>query len=128
MVHPVRVGADDGTSADELAGLEADFERSLEKVWQVQTEPARDVIASVRELLAGFGDPPAITVADLPRSDGKTTSGSYLPTFTRLVGEPSGLSQYHALAMLAVCVHGWSQETGRSASEILDDLASNFES
>jgi hypothetical protein len=121
------VGADDDTSTDELAALTEEYERAAETARQAQSEPARAVIASVRELLESFGASAAISNIELPRSDGGNTGGPYLPTFTGLVREPTALSQYQALAMLAACIRGWSQETGRSESEILDDLASNYE-
>jgi hypothetical protein len=49
-----------------------------------------------------------------------------LPTLRALMGAPTAMSQYLSVAIAAGLVNLASQSTGRSATEILDELAGNW--
>ena len=86
---------------------------------QAQTEPARAVIASVRELLESFAASAATPIPSYRRAMAAIREVRSFQRCTRLMGQPTALSQYQALAMLAACIRGGARRRAGASSRFL---------
>jgi len=95
--------------------------------WRAAASEAADtgtkVIEAVRELLTAFpmpGESRHTTPTRVTRDEGSPSA------MVELTQNPSGMSQYQSLAMMAGLVRWFSRESGHSEAEILEALEANY--
>jgi hypothetical protein len=113
---------------DVEAALVNKYMESVANFFQVQAEPAIKIIEAVREYLAALpGEDANPGPARKPASEERALLAyGKLIDRSRALTELGPLAQLQSLNMLAVVVRRLSDESGRSVTEILDQLRTGF--